>query len=183
MSSVGNHEFDHGFRGSCDETRRLSSDRRVPGRPCLGGDVQLLSANVVRTSTHKPLFAPTAGGVGGVPNRFIGETLRGRPHCRAAGTRRHFRRAATANAYAAQRRQGIHAILLIHEGGRQQPRTARAARTAAVSAARSCRWSSSRRRFVVITGHARFTAPIGGHLVTSAHHATDDHAVTLNMTG
>jgi 5'-nucleotidase len=181
VSSVGNHEFDHGVR----ELLRIKRGGCHPADGCQGGHrfsgatFSYLSANVVQTATHKPLFAPTAvRRVGGVPIGFIGETLQGTPHIVAAARTRGLTfldEAATANAYAAQlTRQGIHAIvLLIHEGGGQQPTEGTPDPNGCVNFSGAIeplvkKLSPAIR--VVISGHthAVYNCQIGGHLVTSA---------------
>ena len=181
VSSVGNHEFDHGFR----ELLRMKRGGCHPTDGCQGGHAfrgatfSYLSANVVQTATRQPLFAATAvRRVGGVPIGFIGETLRGTPSIvAAAGTRgvMFLDEAATANAYAAQlTRQGIHAIvLLIHEGGRQQLTEGSADPNGCADfsgAIEPLVQKLSPAIQVVITGHthAFYNCRIGGHLVTSA---------------
>jgi 5'-nucleotidase len=128
ISSVGNHEFDRGIA----EMLRLKRGGCHPTDGCQGGAFtgaafQYLSANVVRTSTGATLFPPTAvRTIGGVKVAFIGETLQGTPDIVTAAATRgvtFLDEATTANMYAAQlTRQGVHAIvLLMHQGGRQQP--------------------------------------------------------------
>jgi 5'-nucleotidase len=181
VSSVGNHEFDHGFR----ELLRMKRGGCHPTDGCQGGHAfsgatfSYLSANVVQTATHKPLFAPTAvRRVGGVPIGFIGETLQGTPRIvAAAGTRglTFLDEAATANAYAAQlTRQGIHAIvLLIHQGGRQQLTEGSADPNGCAQFSGTIEplvQKLSPAIHVIISGHthAFYNCQIGGHLVTSA---------------
>jgi len=129
VTSVGNHEFDHGVtellrlqKGGCH-----AKDGCRPGETFTGAKFQYLSANVVRTATGRTLFPATAiRTVGGVKIGFIGETLRGTNHLviqsGIAGLS-FLDEATTANAYAARlKRQGADAVvLLIHQGGRQKP--------------------------------------------------------------
>ncbi len=163
VSSVGNHEFDKGFRNLLRLKRAF----------------QYLSANVVRTATGATLFPPTVvRRVGGVTVGFIGETLKGTPDIVAASSTRGLRflaEAATANAYAARlNRQGVHAIvLLIHEGGRQRssggpadPNGCADFTGPIVPIVEQLSVDIS----VVVSGHTHdfYNCTIGGHLVTSA---------------
>lgn len=129
VSAIGNHELDEGpaellrmKRGGCHPADGCSPVGRFRG-----AKFDYLSANVVRTDTQKPLFAPVViKKVGGVRIGFIGETLQGTPQIVSAKSTSGLTfldEATTANAYAAQlQRQGVHAIvLLLHEGGRQAP--------------------------------------------------------------
>src|SRR5438876_1084154 len=84
VTSVGNHEFDHGPV----ELRRLQGGGCHPSDGCQAGDrfagakFQYLSANVVeRTGQNSaPLFPATAvRTIAGVKIGFIGETLRNTP--------------------------------------------------------------------------------------------------------
>lgn len=129
VSAIGNHELDEGpaellrmKRGGCHPAEGCS-----PVGKFRGATFQYLSANVVRTDTRKPLFAPVViRKVGGVKVGFIGETLQGTPQIVSAKSTSGLTfldEATTANAYADQlQRQGVHAIvLLLHQGGRQAP--------------------------------------------------------------
>jgi 5'-nucleotidase len=110
LSSVGNHEFDHGRA----ELLRLQSIARY----------QWLAANVIDSATGKPLLPAYAiRDYDGVPVAFIGAVLRGTPQIVSpSGVRGlEFRdEAASVNALVPElRAKGIEAIvLLIHEGGR-----------------------------------------------------------------
>ncbi|PWT85347.1 MAG: bifunctional metallophosphatase/5'-nucleotidase [Blastocatellia bacterium] len=131
VSAVGNHEFDHGWRalmrlqrGGCDPT-----DGCRDGDGFSGAKFQYLSANVVRKTNRalQPLFPATAiRSVGGVKIGFIGETLRRtRQLVTPTGVRglSFLDEWSVANRHAARLKlQGINAIvLLIHEGGQQNP--------------------------------------------------------------
>ena len=133
LNSVGNHEFDEGTT----ELQRIASGGCHPVDGCYdrdgdgdkdryrGARFQFLSANVVRESTGKPLFAPYAiRRIGGVRVGFIGMTLEGTPDIVAAAGIQGFKfldEADTANRYAAElRRRGVNAIvILLHQGGAQ----------------------------------------------------------------
>ncbi len=127
ISAVGNHELDEGApellrmkRGGCHPV-----DGCAPVGKFHGAKYAYLSANIVRTDTHKTLFPPVAiKKIGGVKIGFIGETLHGTPEIVSAKYMKDLEfldEATTANAYAAQlKRQGVDVVvLLIHEGGRQ----------------------------------------------------------------
>lgn len=134
LSSVGNHEFDHGR----EELLRLQNggcrSDGVRGRDtCIGGDFNgakfhYLAANVVDATTGKPLFAPYEIKTFAEPHArnvrigFIGLVLKGTAlmvlPSGVAGL--DFRdEAASANALVPQlQAQGVDAIvLLIHQGG------------------------------------------------------------------
>ena len=127
LSSVGNHEFDRGWR----ELQRLQRGGCPPvdgcrdNEPFAGARFQYLAANVVDTATRRPVFPATAvRTIDGVKVGFIGETLKGTAQIVSpAGTKglTFLDEAATANEYARRlRRQGVRAVvLLIHEGGQQ----------------------------------------------------------------
>jgi 5'-nucleotidase len=110
LSSVGNHEFDHGRA----ELLRLQSLARY----------QWLAANVIDSATGKPVLPPYAiREYEGLRIAFIGAVLRGTPQIVSpSGVRGlEFRdEAASVNALVPElRAKGIEAIvLLIHEGGR-----------------------------------------------------------------
>ena len=134
VSSVGNHEFDHGTA----ELKRLqgggcypaSGSMGVVGKDtCLidgtfsGAKFKYLTANVVDTATGKPLLAATyIKRFGTVSVGFIGLTLQGTPaivgSTGVAGLR-FDEESATINQYAAQlKANGITAVVvLIHQGG------------------------------------------------------------------
>jgi 5'-nucleotidase len=128
VSSVGNHEFDHGRaellrmqRGGCHPTEGCQH-----GDGFAGARFQYLSANVIETATSRPLLPPTAvRTVAGVKIGFIGETFkRTEQVVPPTGVRgiAFVDEATTANRYAAElKRQGVDVIvLLIHEGDAQR---------------------------------------------------------------
>jgi 5'-nucleotidase len=129
VASVGNHEFDHG----ASELRRMQRGGCHPVEGCRDGDrfggasFEYLAANVRMAEDGAPLFpASVVRTVGGINVGFIGETLRGTPEIVApAGVRglRFLDEVTSANQAAAELdRRGVHAIvLLIHQGGRQEP--------------------------------------------------------------
>jgi 5'-nucleotidase len=127
ISSVGNHEFDHGVpellrlqRGGCHPVDGCSGDRFS------GARFEYLSANVVDKATGAPLLPATAvRTIGGITIGFIGETLRGTPAIVSPAATKglgFLDEAETANAYAARlKQQGVQVmVLLVHQGGRQQ---------------------------------------------------------------
>jgi 5'-nucleotidase len=109
-SSVGNHEFDHGYR----ELLRLQSMARF----------QWLAANVIDTATGRALLPPyVVREYGGIPVAFVGAVLRSTPQIVSPNGIRglQFRdEAASVNALVPElRARGVEAIvLLIHQGGR-----------------------------------------------------------------
>jgi 5'-nucleotidase len=180
VSSVGNHEFDHGR----DELRRMQRGGCHPTDGCQDGDgfigagFQYLSANVVEQTgtTQSPLFPATAvRTVGGVKIGFIGETLRNTPRIvTPAGVRglTFLDEATTANMYAATlKQQGVQAIvLLIHEGGEQSGSgDANGCRDFSGAIARIAEKLSPDIK-VIISGHTHqfYNCTIAGHSVTSA---------------
>jgi 5'-nucleotidase len=180
VTSVGNHEFDHGpdellrmERGGC------ASDGCQGGHPFKGASFDYLSANVVRDDTHATLLKPTAvRQIGGVRVGFIGETMRDTPGIvSAAGTKglTFLDEAATANQYAAELvREGIRTIvLLIHQGGRQDdsggavdPNGCAGLTGAILPIVERLSPEIS----VVISAHTHraYNCRVGGHLVTNA---------------
>lgn len=165
VSSVGNHEFDRGSQALLGLQRTAT--------------FKYLSANVVRTSTHAPLFPATAvRTVGGVKVGFIGETLRGTKEMVAAKSTRGLSfldEATTANRYAASlKRQGVNAVvLLIHEGGQQHPAEGQADPNGCVNfdgAIAPILDKLTADIQVVISAHTHqfYNCRIGGRLVTSA---------------
>jgi 5'-nucleotidase len=129
VASVGNHEFDDGWR----ELLRLQRGGCHPVDGCQDGDgfegarFSYLSANVLGPASGTLLPATSVRTVAGVSIGFIGETLRQTPRIvRASGVEglQFLDEASAANAHAAQlRRQGVHAIvLLVHQGGAQAGR-------------------------------------------------------------
>jgi 5'-nucleotidase len=129
VASVGNHEFDEGWR----ETLRMKRGGCHPRDGCQDGDgfsgaaFAYLSANVFRTATKTTLFPATVmKTIASVKIGFIGETLKGTSEIVPQVTNRgvvFLDEALTANRYAARlKRLGADVIvLLIHEGGRQHP--------------------------------------------------------------
>jgi 5'-nucleotidase len=114
VTSVGNHELDHGL----SNLLRVQREARF----------QYLAANIASVSSAQPFPLPPTmvRSIGGVQVGFIGETLRGADRIVSPDGVRGLRfldEADTANAAAATlERQGVHAIvLLIHQGGRQNP--------------------------------------------------------------
>ena len=116
VSSVGNHEFDHGLA----ELLRLQDGRRA--------SFQHLAANVFYAGIDRTtLPASTVRAVGSRKIAFIGLTLRDTPSIvtpsGVAGLE--FRSEVdTANAVTArlQREEGVNAfVVLVHQGGRQTP--------------------------------------------------------------
>jgi 5'-nucleotidase len=137
VTSVGNHEFDHGKT----ELKRLQGGGCYPGGvigkdTCLlngafpGARFTYLSANVVDAGTGVPLFPATyVKRFEDVQIGFIGLTLKGTPGVvTAAGVAGldFLDEAATINSYAAQlKAQGVNAIVvLIHQGGQTTAMTA-----------------------------------------------------------
>jgi 5'-nucleotidase len=128
LSSVGNHEFDEGAA----ELERMQNGGCHPVDGCQdgtgfrGAKFGYLSANVVRASTGKTLFAPYAiRKFDGIKVGFIGMTLEGTPDIVSpsgvAGLD-FLDEAETANRYARElrRKHGVRAIVvLLHEGGVQ----------------------------------------------------------------
>jgi 5'-nucleotidase len=129
IASVGNHEFDEGVR----ELRRMQLGGCHPTDGCQdgdgfeGADFPYLAANVTDKRTGLPILLPlTLRLVGGVPVAFVGMTLEGTPTIvNPAGiTTVDFRdEVETANSYARLLGLlGIRAlVLVIHEGGTQNP--------------------------------------------------------------
>jgi 5'-nucleotidase len=129
ISSVGNHEFDEGTT----ELRRMQvggchpTDGCQDGDPFSGADFRYLAANVVNKSNGLPILSPVdIRLVNGVPVGFVGMTLHATPSIvNPAGiTTVEFKdEVETANFYARLLRLiGIRSlVLLIHEGGAQNP--------------------------------------------------------------
>lgn len=188
VSAMGNHELDEGtgelmrlLRGGCHPV-----DGCRGNQPFAGARFQYLAANTVREATREPLLPPTAiVTAGGVKVGFIGETLQRTATVVATANTRGLTfldEASTANRYAAQlKAQGAQAIvLLIHEGGRQNP--------AGVVDPNRCEQFTggidpiaralSPDIQVVVSGHTHqiYNCRIGGHLVTSA--ASNGRAVS-----
>jgi 5'-nucleotidase len=129
VSSVGNHEFDEGTT----ELKRLQFGGCHPVDGCqdgdgfAGADFPILAANVTDKQTKLPILLPfDIKFVGTVPVAFVGMTLKGTPSIvNPAGiTTVDFRdEVETANFYA--KLLGLIGIkslvLVIHEGGQQNP--------------------------------------------------------------
>ena len=182
VSSVGNHEFDHGTL----ELLRMQNGGCHPVDGCRDGDrfagaaFQYLAANVVHETTRMPFMPATAiRTIGGVRIGFIGETLRSTkdivvPASTAGLT--FLDEAATANRDAADlTRQGVRAIvLLIHQGGEQHPPAHVAADPNGCAGLTgpilSIAGKLSPDIKVVISGHTHqfYNCAIAGHTVTSA---------------
>ena len=103
------------------------------GTASAGADFRFLAANVVHEGTGRPLFRPYAIQQfrQGIKVGFIGLTLEGTPDHRVGGGHRGARvprrgrdRSTRCVAHAAQARAACEAIVvLLHEGGAQQPPT------------------------------------------------------------
>ncbi|HEX6359195.1 bifunctional metallophosphatase/5'-nucleotidase [Actinophytocola sp.] len=129
VTSVGNHEFDEGVT----ELRRLQYGGCHPTDGCqdgdgfAGADYRYLAANVVDKKSRLPILAPVdIRFVRGVPVAFVGMTLKGTPSIvNPAGIQNveFLDEVSTANRYAdILRRIGIKSmVLLVHEGGQQNP--------------------------------------------------------------
>ena len=129
VTSVGNHEFDEGV----DELLRLQNGGCHPtdgcqdGDPYFGADFPYLAANTVYNDTGETILpAWTTRVVQGVRVGFIGMTLEGTPSIvNPAGITEvsFLDEIETANQYADELLdRGVEAIvLLIHEGGQQNP--------------------------------------------------------------
>lgn len=166
VTSVGNHEFDHGPE---ELSRRVAAAR-----------YQYLAANVVKAQNPSEALLPATAVriVGGVKIGFIGETLEGTARIVAASSVKDLRfleESSVANAAAAQlERDGVHAIvLLIHEGGQQYPANGLAdpngcenLRGAIGPIARKL--SSAIKVVISAHTHQFYNCEIAGHTVTSA---------------
>lgn len=129
VSSVGNHEFDEGVT----ELKRLQQGGCHPTDGCQDGDgfdgarYRYLAANVVDKKTKIPVLSPVdIKFVRGVPVAFVGMTLKGTPSIvNPAGIKdvEFADEIKTANFYADLLKWiGIKSmVLLIHEGGQQNP--------------------------------------------------------------
>ena len=182
VTSIGNHELD---RGLAELFARTAGGCLRP-EPCTASETsepahyQYLAANMVAADGKTPLPATAIRTVGDVKVAFIGETLKETPDMVSpngtAGL--HFlEESAVANAAAEElERQGVHAIvLLIHQGGRQQPSAPGApldpngcANFEGPIKAIAAKLSPSIK--IVISGHTHlfYNCEISGHLVTSA---------------
>jgi 5'-nucleotidase len=133
VSSVGNHEFDEGWRelrrmqrGGCLPDGAGAANQNScarPGRRFPGADFQYLSANVTHTRTGRTVFPGVSiKRFGGVRVGFIGMTLENTPNIvtksGVAGLTFHDE-VATANRVAKSLdRAGVKSIVvLLHEGG------------------------------------------------------------------
>jgi 5'-nucleotidase len=125
VTSIGNHELDHGgaellrrVRGGCPQGNTCSAEERADA-----AKFQYLAGNV--RFDRGPLFpAMTVRTIGGVKIGFIGETLQGTGTMLAEKSRQNLEfleESAVANRAAETlERQGVHTIvLLIHQGGSQ----------------------------------------------------------------
>ncbi|WP_221761012.1 bifunctional UDP-sugar hydrolase/5'-nucleotidase [Kibdelosporangium aridum] len=129
ISSVGNHEFDEGVT----ELKRLQKGGCHPTDGCQDGDgfagaaYRYLAANVVDKKSRLPILAPVdVKFVRGVPVGFVGMTLKGTPSIvNPAGIKdvEFLDEVKTANFYADLLRLiGVKSlVLLVHEGGAQNP--------------------------------------------------------------
>ena len=128
-TSVGNHEFDEGIT----ELLRMQKGGCHPTDGCQDGDgfkgakFPYLASNVVYKKNHLPILLPfTIKLVGNVPVAFVGMTLEGTPSIvNPAGISNvdFLDEAKTANAYAKLLKLvGVKSlVLLLHEGGQQNP--------------------------------------------------------------
>jgi 5'-nucleotidase len=182
VASVGNHEFDEGWR----ETLRMQRGGCHPRDGCQDGDgfsgaaFTYLSANVLRTATKTTLFPATVlKTVGGVKIGFIGETLKGTNQIVSPAANRgvvFLDEASTANRYAARlKRQGADVVaLLIHQGGRQHTEKGRALDPNGCEnfggSLMPILDKLSRDIQIVVAGHSHvfYNCHIGDRLVTSA---------------
>jgi 5'-nucleotidase len=130
VTSVGNHEFDHGKSelvrlqtGGCYVGGVVGKDTCINGGVFPGASYKYLSANVVDAATGATLFPATyVRKFGTVSVGFIGLTLKGTPTVvTATGVAglSFLDEAATINSYAAQLKgNGVDAVVvLIHQGG------------------------------------------------------------------
>ncbi|WP_374482140.1 bifunctional UDP-sugar hydrolase/5'-nucleotidase [Zoogloea sp.] len=130
VTSVGNHEFDHGKgelqrlqNGGCYVGGTVGKDTCINGGVFPGASYKWLSANVVDTASGKTLFPATyVKKFGKASVGFIGLTLKGTPavvtSTGVAGLN-FLDEASTINSYAAQlKKDGVDAVVvLIHQGG------------------------------------------------------------------
>ena len=124
LNAVGNHEFDEGP----DELLRMQNGGCHPVDGCQGGhafegaDFPFLSANVIRKSTGKTLFAPyVIKSFEGVPVGFIGLVTKDTPNivtASAVADVQFLDEADTANHYVKQlRKLGVKTfVVVVHEG-------------------------------------------------------------------
>jgi 5'-nucleotidase len=136
IASVGNHEFDEGFRelrrlqrGGCRADAGNSDSCPDPDRPFAGADFRYLAANVKHRSTGKTLFpAYQIRKVRGIKVGFIGLTLQDTPNIVTAEGVRGLRftdEVRTVRRLMPElRRKGVRSIVvLLHEGGVLEDRT------------------------------------------------------------
>ena len=162
MSSVGNHEFDHGR----EELLRLQSMARY----------QWLAANVIDAATGKPILPAYAiREYEGIRVAFVGAVLRGTPQIVSpSGVRGlQFRdEAASVNALVPElRAQGVEAsVLLIHEGGRSSTPIGEEGCADFHGAIVGVMRRLDRAVDVVVSGHTHeaYVCRVEGRLVTSA---------------
>lgn len=182
VTSIGNHELDHGrgellhrIAGGCLRQEGCSEDEKsVPAH------FQYLAANVIRTDGSGQTLLPSTAirTVGGVKIGFIGETLEGTDQIVPAESVRGLRfleESTVANEAAARlERQGVHAIvLLIHQGGQQQPQDGERDPNGCANFEGPIKTIASKLSpsiKVVISGHTHqfYNCEISGHTVTSA---------------
>jgi 5'-nucleotidase len=137
VTSVGNHEFDHGKTelkriqgGGCYPGGVIGKDTCLQNGSFPGAKFTYLSANVVDAGTGAPLFPATyIKRFEDVQVGFIGLTLKGTPSVvTAAGVAglNFLDEASTINTYAAQLKAlGVNAVVvLIHQGGQTTAMTA-----------------------------------------------------------
>ena len=129
INAVGNHEFDEG----ADELQRMQNGGFYPTEGCkekahgfAGADFPFLAANVIDTTTGKPIFRPyVIKRFKNVKVGFIGMTLEGTPNIvspAGISNLQFLDEAETANRYASElkRKHGVQAIVVVlHEGGIQ----------------------------------------------------------------
>jgi 2',3'-cyclic-nucleotide 2'-phosphodiesterase (5'-nucleotidase family) len=193
LNGVGNHEFDEGKA----ELKRMQSGPCLPdppagepdtscpdGLPFSGSVFQFLAANVIDKSTNNPLFPPyEIKTIDGEKVAFIGETLQGTPlivtPTGVAGLD-FLDEADTANLLVpVLKEQGVEAIvLLIHQGGQQNPPPATAGGFPNVNTCQSFSGTDmldvmnrlNAEIDVVVSAHTHqpYICTINGRLVTSA---------------
>ncbi|WP_330474685.1 bifunctional metallophosphatase/5'-nucleotidase [Terrabacter sp. C0L_2] len=131
ITSVGNHEFDEGFKelqrlqnGGCiDDGDGKDNQNSCADHPFTGANFQYLAANVIDTSTGKTILPPYAiKNFNGAKVGFIGMTLKDTPGIVTASgvAGLEFKdEVATANALVpVLKAQGVNAIVvLVHQGG------------------------------------------------------------------
>ncbi len=136
IASVGNHEFDEGFRelrrlqrGGCRADEGSSNSCPDPDRPFAGADFRYLAANVRHVASGRTLFpAYQIRKVRGIKVGFIGMTLQDTPNIVTADGVRGLRftdEVRTVRRLMPElRRKGVRSIVvLLHEGGVLEDRT------------------------------------------------------------